>query len=137
MGLAPLSWPGHHCSGAPGPRLCPGALANLGASWRPSLLHSTEFKNSFNKYLLKANYAQGDQIPSRCLPVLSLLQNVRGFSLCRSSALTIPLRLSFPEEAFIQSSLGGHVWGPGMEALPVRCFPVLEVQQGVAVPASG
>lgn len=66
-------------------------------------------------------------------PVLSLLQNVRGFPLCSSSALTIPLRLSFPEEAFIQSSSGGHAWGPGMEALPVPCFPVLEVLQALAV----
>lgn len=40
-------------------------------------------------------------------PVLSPREHVKGFSLCPSRALGSRLRLSFPEEAFIQSPLGG------------------------------
>ena len=63
MGLALLPWLGPHRSLTPRPRLCPRTLENLGTSRRPSLPHSSEFKNSFDKYLLKANYGQSDQVP--------------------------------------------------------------------------
>lgn len=61
----------------------------------------SKFKNLFNKYLLKADYVQGNQesLPDAS-PVLNSQENVR-------STHAVPKKLSFPEKAFIQNSLGG------------------------------
>lgn len=102
----------------------------------------SRFKNSVNKYLLKADYVQCDQSCQPCAKPPRECERI--LFLSKQCPPTPPPPAGFPEEAFIQNSLGGpskqgrhrHARGLGMGALPEPCFPALAMQQGGAVLSS-